>query len=150
MEEASVGRGWRLHLHLDIRLILVVVTGHLVELKLVVVTLGVDQGLVKVENEEFAEALLFELELNFIIFYDLREFFYLLDNINRLDHLHRHVLVHRYLQRGVWKVFVILKQFIRVQRGSVLRRLLRVRRRFFFGRADVVAQLALRILLAFS
>jgi hypothetical protein len=88
LEKAAKLRIRRLHDDLKVRLILAVLTGNLVELKLLFVALRVDQGFIEIKNEQFVEALFFELKLNFILSCDRRKFFYLLNNIDRLDHLH--------------------------------------------------------------
>ena len=88
MKKASELGIWRFHLNLKVRLILAILVSLFVKLKVIFVALRVDQGFVEVENEQFVKTLFFEVELNFIFSCDRGEFFYLLNNIYGLDHLH--------------------------------------------------------------
>lgn len=108
LEEALAGRG-RLHLDDHVCLTIPVVPRHDTVLVLVLVTLRMDQRLVKVEDEKLVEVFLLKGELDFIFLGHLGKLLDLLNNIYRLDHLHRHVLVDGDLQRGVWEVFELLK-----------------------------------------
>ena len=112
VEHAIIARRW-LHLHPLIRLRFDVMPKHLLKLKLIFVSLWVNQCLVKVKDQQLVEAGLFELKLDFIFLMNLGKLLDLLNDVDCLYYLHRYLFVHRHFQWLIWEILILLKYILR-------------------------------------
>ena len=149
IKHAVIACRW-LHLHPLIRLSFDIVPKHLLKLKLIFIPLWVNQRLIKVKDQQFVKACLFELKLYLVFSAYLRKLLDLLNDVDCLYYLHRYLFVYRNFQWLIWEILILLEDILRFKRGC-WRRFLGMRGLFNrTGNITLTLTFTTRVILAFT